>query len=46
MTASIVGCAHTPFGKMDALTIEDMVVQVRTKRWSMPESPLPTSTKS
>jgi acetyl-CoA C-acetyltransferase len=28
MTASIVGWAHTPFGKMDALTIEDMVVQV------------------
>ena len=28
MRASIVGWAHTPFGKMDALTIEDMVVQV------------------
>ena len=31
MTASIVGWAHTPFGKMDALTIEDMVVQVATE---------------
>ncbi|HWW49858.1 MAG TPA: acetyl-CoA acetyltransferase [Xanthobacteraceae bacterium] len=28
MAANIVGWAHTPFGKFDNLTIEDMVVQV------------------
>lgn len=30
MTASIVGWAHTPFGKMDAETIESLIVRVST----------------
>ena len=30
MAASIVGWAHTPFGKMDAQTIEGMIVRVAT----------------
>ena len=28
MTASIVGWAHTPFGKFDAETVESLVVKV------------------
>ena len=28
MTASIVGWAHTPFGKFDAETVESLVVRV------------------
>jgi acetyl-CoA C-acetyltransferase len=31
MTASIVGWAHTPFGKFDAETIESMIVKVATE---------------
>jgi acetyl-CoA C-acetyltransferase len=31
MTASIVGWAHTPFGKFDAETIESMIVKVTTE---------------
>lgn len=30
MTASIVGWAHTPFGKMDAETVESLIVRVST----------------
>src|SRR2546421_12543301 len=30
MTASIVGWAHTPFGKFDTETVESLVVQVAT----------------
>ena len=30
MTASIVGWAHTPFGKFDAETVESLVVRVAT----------------
>ena len=30
MTASIVGWAHTPFGKFDAETVESLVVKVAT----------------
>ncbi|GAB1715736.1 MAG: Thiolase [Nitrobacter sp.] len=30
MTASIVGWAHTPFGKLDSETVESLVVQVAT----------------
>src|SRR6266536_4123106 len=30
MTASIVGWAHTPFGKLDAETVESLVVRVAT----------------
>ena len=30
MTASIVGWAHTPFGKFDAETVESLVVKVTT----------------
>ena len=31
MTASIVGWAHTPFGKLDAETVESLVVKVATE---------------
>ena len=31
MTASIVGWAHTPFGKFDAETVESLVVKVATE---------------
>jgi acetyl-CoA C-acetyltransferase len=31
MTASIVGWAHTPFGKFDAETVESLVVRVATE---------------
>ena len=31
MTASIVGWAHTPFGKFDAETVESLVVKVTTE---------------
>src|SRR5689334_21927997 len=31
MTASIIGWAHTPFGKFDAETVESMVVRVATE---------------
>ena len=30
MTASIVGWAHTPFGKFDTETVESLVVKVAT----------------
>src|SRR3984893_4080661 len=30
MTASIVGCAHTPFGKLDTETVESLIVRVAT----------------
>src|SRR3954466_6331454 len=30
MTASIVGWAHTPFGKLEAETVESLVVRVAT----------------
>ena len=30
MTASIVGWAHTPFGKFDTETVESLVVRVAT----------------
>ena len=30
MTASIVGWAHTPFGKLDTETVESLVVRVAT----------------
>ena len=28
MTAAIVGWAHTPFGKLDAVSVESLIVQV------------------
>src|SRR3977135_23125 len=31
MTASIVGWAHTPFGKFDTETVESLVVKVATE---------------
>ena len=31
MTASIVGWAHTPFGKFDTETVESLVVRVATE---------------
>src|ERR1041385_5221621 len=31
MTACIVGWAHTPFGKLDAETVESLVVRVATE---------------
>src|SRR3982074_1411545 len=31
MTASIVGWAHTPFGKFDTETVESLVVRVTTE---------------
>src|SRR6202030_1348218 len=34
MTASIVGWAHTPFGKFDAETVESLVVKVATEALS------------
>jgi len=46
MTASIVGWAHTPFGKFDTETVESLVVRVATDGWPMPVFPLPMSMKS